>query len=170
MFHGKRLIDHVHARLAPQVDEIILSGKHDYGLDVTIMPDLATGPKGPAAALFAALAQARIKAAGGFLTVPVDGPNLPPDVYAKLCQAQTSAIAHAGGRLHPTFAYWRTRDLAGFFDKSDKAAAPSLHFIADSVTAKQVAFDDDQAFFNINSPEDIDENRASSPGCRDHVN
>ena len=154
-YKNKRLIDHVYSRLSPQLDTIVISGKEDYGLDVSVMPDLENGPNGPAAALFSAIYHPEILTGIGFLTAPVDGPMLPPNLYEQLFGNSCSAVATCEGQVHPTFAYWLIADLKDFFRTADLSGSISLQFIAESLKAKHVAFSSPMNFFNINSPRDL---------------
>ena len=154
-YKNKRLIDHVYSRLSPQLDTVIVSGKEDYGLNVSVMPDLKNGPNGPAAALYSAINHPVIKSAAGFLTTPVDGPMLPRNLYEELFDNNCSAVATSEGQVHPTFAYWRISDLKEFFQTTDLSQSISLQFIAKSLKAKHVAFSSPMNFFNINNPRDL---------------
>ena len=152
----KRLFDRVYERFAPQVDRVLIAGSHDYATALTVIEDGATGPKGPAAGLFAAAMclHANEPKAQGFVTAPVDAPFLPHDLAQRLREGDGSAIARSAGRRHPTFAYWDANDLSAFFETS-KAPAPALHEIAAGVGAREIDFGDDQAFFNVNTTEDL---------------
>lgn len=150
-FGGPRLIDLVLERLTPQVDQIIISGTENYGTDLELMPDLDEGPKGPAAALFA---MTNIhKDVESFLTVPVDGPFFPGELYERL-SGDSSAIAKGPERVHPTYAFWTSQDLLSVF-----AAHPgknlALHQIAEEIGAREVSFRAESYFRNFNSPEDL---------------
>lgn len=157
MLAGRRLVGHVLARLAPQSDRILMSGAHDYGAGVTVVPDRADGPLGPAAGLWAALSWIEDHApeAEGFLSVPVDGPFLPADLYERLSGGIGSAIACDAAGVHPTFAYWRCDALYAALSTAPDAYGFPLKELADSVHAEQVMFEEENAFLNINSPEDL---------------
>lgn len=156
MLAGVRLLDRVFEKLAPQVDQVIIAGPHDYATGIPFVKDSATGPAGPAAGLFAVTfwLRANEPKARGFITAPVDAPFLPNDLAQKLSAGDGSAIARCAGRRHPTFAYWDANDLSVFFETS-KTTAPALHEIAAAMNAREVEFENDQAFFNVNTPEDL---------------
>lgn len=149
---GQRLIDLVLERLKPQVDQIFISGQRDYGTGLELISDLDTGPKGPAAALFAMInAYPGIE---GFLTVPVDGPFFPFELYGEL-SGDGSAIATGPKREHPTFAFWTTADLLSVFSTENEDNL-ALHKIAELAKARKVTFRAESYFRNFNSPEDLD--------------
>lgn len=159
---GKQLFDHVFKRLTPQVDRIIIAGPHDYGAGIIAVEDKKDGPAGPAAGLYATLHWLTENAPDmpAFLTTPVDAPFLSRDLARRLCAESGSTVARCGGRRHPTFAYWNARDLSAFFQSSDRSDAPALHEIAAAVNARDVDFDHDAAFFNVNTPADLNEAEA----------
>lgn len=148
---GHRLIDMVLERLTPQVDRVIISGAHDYGTDLEILPDNDFGPKGPSAGLFA-MTQ-KYPEMDGFLTVPVDSPFFPSELYGRLSE-DGSAVAAGPERTHPVFAYWTMSDLKTVFVESpDKNR--SLHQIAKQVDARTVTFRAESYFINFNNPDDL---------------
>ena len=157
MLGGRRLVDHVVARLAPQADVILISGRHDYGTGFTVLPDREDGPRGPAAGLWAALnwIEENFPDVKGFLSAPVDGPFLPSDLFERLFSRTFSTVACEDDRVHPTYSYWRCDALHGAFSFAEEGYGYPLRELADSVHAKRVMFDDVSAFLNINSPEDL---------------
>ncbi len=148
----QRLIDLVLDRLRPQVDQIFISGRQDYKSGLGVISDLDTGPKGPAAALFAMInAYPGIE---GFLTVPVDGPFFPKSLYDDLA-GEACSIACGPQRKHPTFAFWTANDLVSVFaaNRGDNLA---LHKIAELIKAREVQYRAESYFRNFNTPEDLD--------------
>lgn len=153
---GKPLFDHVFERLQRQVDRVLIAGPHDYGAGVIAVADQATGPAGPAAGLYAVIQWIEKNAPDvrGFVTAPVDAPFLPLDLAQRLRTESGSAIARCAERRHPTFAFWDVRGLSAYFRRTENA--PALHDIAKAVKARDVAFTEPDAFFNINAPADVD--------------
>lgn len=148
---GDRLIDRVLERLTPQVERIIISGAHDYGTELEVLPDNEFGPRGPSAGLFAMIQ--KYPEMEGFLTVPVDSPFFPSELYGRL-SSNGSAIAAGPERAHPVFAYWTMSDLKTVFaDSPDKNRA--LHKIAEQVDARTETFRAESYFINFNSPGDL---------------
>ena len=151
---GRRLLDHVLARLAPQVDAIALAGRENHGTMLPVIAD-AAGHDGPAAALAGTLRwmDAMARPEPGFLTVPVDGPLLPADLADRLLHAGASTYAADAAGDHPTFAYWRRDALAGAL--ADSGPAPSLRRLAGAVQARRVPWAGDEGFANVNTPADL---------------
>lgn len=152
-----RLIEYVVARLSSQVDKVLISGPPSPFVDCTAIPDSPDATPGPAGAVFSVLdwIAKRDREAEGFLTAPTDGPFLPPDLYERLSADRTS-IASDGRCAHPTFAWWRCDDLLRVKVEMETKASVSLTALAEACNAKQIVWDAPHAFFNINSPEDLE--------------
>ncbi|GAB4519513.1 MAG: molybdenum cofactor guanylyltransferase MobA [Parvularculaceae bacterium] len=166
LFRGSRLIDHVFERLGRQCDRIIISGPCDYGLGAPFIEDLRGrlakedpaseyigGPARGVASVARQLASDSCDA-DGFVTAPVDGPFLPPDLAARLT-GETSAISADDDGPHPTFAYWRINAVNEAIEKIRKQRSLSLRRLAEMVGARMVAWPGDEYFANINSPADL---------------
>ncbi len=154
---GRRLIDHVIDRLHPQVDRILIAGPHDYDAGLAVTPDRGTGPRGPAAGLWAAAHWVLEHApdAAGFVTAPVDGPFLPPDLYEKLAVGDGCAIACDEGGDHPTFAFWRAPVLLDKLRSAPSEIGLALHALAQQCAARRVEFPGRHCLMNINAPEEL---------------
>lgn len=155
LIDGKRLIDHVVGRLAPQCDRIILSARTDYETGLVVVPDDASAPRGPAGGVISiarhlARHSPRLR---GFLTAPVDGPMPPSDLFSRLSEGAGSAIATDGQETHPTFAYWTIADIlrvgAGAADRL------SLKRLAELTKAAEICWPSGDCFANVNTPEDL---------------
>ncbi len=161
---GRRLIDHVEARLAPQVDHIVISGRSDYGTGHSVVPDRADGPTGPAAGLWAAAHWLRSQqpSVTRFLTVPVDGPFLPYDLYDVLAATGPCAVAVSksdsgtGLYRHATFGLWPIPRVLEELADVGTGKGPSLHGLARASAASEVAFPP-HLLFNINTQDDLAE-------------
>ncbi|MGB0905863.1 MAG: molybdenum cofactor guanylyltransferase [Maricaulaceae bacterium] len=156
-WQGERLIDRIYKRLSPQED-IVISGRHDYGLSCPVVPDREDSTlKGPAAGLEAILrwmSECGLPQSG-FFTVPVDGPNPPLDLTERLA-GDTCAVAVDGeDYAQPTFAYWERAALTAVLASSETAPAPSLKFLAQKCAARRVIWTENHAFLNINSANDL---------------
>src|SRR5258708_26697742 len=109
--HGKPMVQHVLARLAPQVDEIVINANQNlerYGaLGHRVVSDRVGGFAGPLAGLHAGLQAIAHPLA---VTVPCDSPFLPSDLVARLREhlgANDLAVAKTGHHAHPVFALVR---------------------------------------------------------------
>lgn len=157
MLGGRRLVDHVLARLAAQTDQILISGRHDYGTGLPVLRDRDDGPLGPAAGLWAALhwIEENKLATNGFLSAPVDGPFIPDNLFERLSGGIGSAIACDASGVQPAFAYWNCDAVYGALSTAPENYGLPLKKLADSVHAERVMFESADAFLNVNSPEDL---------------
>lgn len=161
MLAGRWLGAHVATRIAPQVTNLVVVARGDPArlalLDLPVIADGIPGGAGPLAGLLGALDHAVETGADAVLTVSVDTPFLPADLCQRLQQAigdRPAAIAVAGRRRHPVCGLWRValRDLlraalAGGLRRVDD--------LANGIGAAEARFDDPDAFFNINTPQDL---------------
>ncbi|MEK7360791.1 MAG: molybdenum cofactor guanylyltransferase MobA, partial [Pseudomonadota bacterium] len=161
IFRGKRLIDHVYERLAPQVGGIIISANQNHdaykSFGVRVVSDAIGNFAGPLAGLHAGLSVSRRPY---LALVPCDSPFLPENLVDRLMARLTEsaaelAVAKTGHRPHPVFCLARrgvlehlTRFLKGGGRKVDAWYA--------SLDVVEVNFDDRaEAFSNINTREEL---------------
>ena len=163
---GSPLIQHVIARLRPQVSSLVLSVEQStpaldrFGLEQ--VEDLKPGNCGPLGGLLAALE----KLPGGtdwLLLAPCDAPFVPLNLGQRLlgqaiALATPGCIARYAGELQPTFSLWH-RSLAmrlrqcvcddgmgGFKEFLAHLPLPSLDWEPGEVSP----------FFNVNMPADLE--------------
>ena len=165
---GRPLLDHLLARLRPQVAQVVLNANGDparfaaYGLPV--IADTLPDHPGPLAGILAALdhAAAEHPDLPWVLSVTGDSPFIPPDLAEGLHAARAAAglplaCARSDGQTHPPIGLWpvalraelRAALLAGE-RKIDRWTARFGCAHADWPTSP---FD---PFFNANTPEDLD--------------
>lgn len=110
---GKPLIEHVARTIGDQVDELMIVANRNadaYARYAVVIADAQAGHAGPLAGLAAALERA---GAGCLLSVPVDCPQPPRLLRARLQQALDQrtmarcAVAFDGTRRQPLFALYR---------------------------------------------------------------
>jgi molybdopterin-guanine dinucleotide biosynthesis protein A len=149
---GRRLIDLVIDRLRPQTDVMALSARSAYGTGLPTAPDL-DDVSGPVAGIYGAAGwiAARFPEAEGFLAVPVDGPVLPEDLFARL-SGPRSAIAVTDRGPSLTVAWWRLDDLQRLGAPRDSI---SLKDLAAAVGAREVHWPGADPFVNLNTPQDL---------------
>ena len=160
---GQPMVAHVHARLAPQVDALLINANRNteayaaYGLPV--LADREGGFVGPLAGLDTGLHH--IGPEGGWLvTCPCDSPFVPTDLVARLMAAVQAAGAEVAmprsdGQFQPVFLLAHARVapalaayLAAGERKIDRWVMAQHHVIVD--------FDDcPEAFANINTAEEL---------------
>jgi len=161
---GKAMAAHALARLAPQVDELLINANQNlerwraFGYPV-FSDDFggADGFCGPLAGLHGALARARHPFV---LSAPCDSPFLPPDLVARLARALHAsaaqlAVATTAGRAHPVFCLCR-RELAPQLADFLAAGGRKVGAWHSTLQVVEVPFDDNPAAFrNINTAAEL---------------
>ncbi|MCX8133443.1 MAG: molybdenum cofactor guanylyltransferase MobA [Roseococcus sp.] len=164
---GRPMLDHVLARLAPQVAAVALNANGAaarfaaYALPV--WPDTLPGHPGPLAGILAAMEASPLP---WVVTVPGDCPFLPTDLVARLHAARELAgtplaCAASGGFAHPPIGLW-PRALAADLRAALVAGERKIdrwtarHGVAQ---AEWPALPHDP-FFNANTPEELAEAEA----------
>jgi molybdopterin-guanine dinucleotide biosynthesis protein A len=160
LLHGKPMVAAVIARLAPQVDDILINANQNLEayarFGYPVVPDAIGGYAGPLAGLHAGLQQAR---RAMVLTVPCDSPFLPTDLRARLegkIGERDLAVAKTGDQPHPVFSLVRAsvrEHLAQFL----AAGGRKIDAWYATLQVVEVPFDDEaDAFRNINTREELD--------------
>ncbi|HUQ76268.1 MAG TPA: molybdenum cofactor guanylyltransferase MobA [Burkholderiales bacterium] len=157
--HGKPMIEHVLARLAPQVQEIVINANQNaqrYGaFGHRVVADVIGGFSGPLAGLHAGLQAIAQPLA---VTVPCDSPFLPHDLVARLRKhlgANDLAVAKTGDQPHPVFALVR-RSVSGNLETFLASGGRKIDAWYAALKVVEVAFDDEaDAFRNINTLEEL---------------
>lgn len=166
---GQPLVQCVLARLAPQVDRVLISANRNRERYVRfgcpVLCDAMPGYAGPLAGLQAALAQIGTPL---LVSVPCDSPFLPANLVTRLRGALEAnladlAVVRSGERVHRAFCLLRRELLPGLerFLASGERKVGLWHA---SLNAVEVDFADEaDAFGNINTLEDL---RAQQGGDR----
>ncbi len=161
IFQQQPMVAHVLARLAPQVDTIIINANRNIktyeAFGHRVVPDAIDGFAGPLAGLHIGMKHATTAL---IATAPCDSPFLPLDLVARLQTALTTnnadlAVAKTFNQPHPVFCLTRASlesHLHAFLEsgqrKIDKWYA--------SLNVVEVAFDDNEAAFaNINTIDEL---------------
>ncbi len=157
------------ARLAPQVDELIVNANQHHEIwqafGYPVFGDDIGGFAGPLAGLHAALTRARHPLV---VTAPCDSPFLPADLVERLAAALHAAdaqlaVAKTFEQPHPVFCLCR-RDLAGHLGAFLARGGRRIHSWYDTLKVVEVAFDDEEAAFrNINTREELAEAARDQP-------
>lgn len=158
---GQPMAAHVLARLAPQVDDIIINANQNAeawaAFGYPVFGDDIPGYAGPLAGLHAALARASQPLVA---TAPCDSPFLPADLVARLAAALHAAgaqlaVAKTFDQAHPVFCLCR-RDLADHLLAFLQAGGRKIDRWYGSLKVVEVAFDDEEAAFrNINTRDEL---------------
>jgi molybdopterin-guanine dinucleotide biosynthesis protein A len=161
-FRGKRLVDHVYERLAPQVGGIIINANQNQEayrtFGVRVVSDAISGYAGPLAGMHAGLSVSKRP----FLaSVPCDSPFLPEDLVARLYAridetGAELAVAKTGDQPHPVFSLMR-RGVLDHLSDFLKGGGRKIDAWYASLFVVEVAFDDESdAFSNINTLEELE--------------
>ena len=166
---GRPLVAWVAERLAPQVDELLISanrnGERYATLGKRVVGDRIPGFAGPLAGLHAALEAA---AHPLVVTVPCDSPFLPADLVSRLLSGLTAtgadvAVARSGGRAHPVFCLcWRDLlpQLAAYLASGERRMAGWQA----TLKVAEIAFDDEaEAFANVNTRDELGRFESGDP-------
>lgn len=159
-FHGKPLVDIAIARLSPQVGSIMISANRNIqqyaqrGCLVIKDPGLQDdGPnyEGPLAGILAGL---RESATDWLATVPCDCPQFPIDFVATLSPAIEMQDTSSYVQGHPTFALLRKSELPRLEHYLQHGRRKLGDWLKE-IKATPVPFSREEAFRNLNSPEDL---------------
>ena len=160
-FRGKRLVDHVYERFAPQVGGVIINANQNHEeyktFGVRVVSDAIGGFAGPLAGLHAGLS---ISKRPFLASVPCDSPFLPADLIERLYQridesGAELAVAKTGEQPHPVFSLMR-RGVLDHLAEFLKGGGRKIDAWYATLNVVEVAFDDEpDAFSNINTREEL---------------
>lgn len=168
---GRPLVQHVAARLRPHCRALLVVANRNLDRYADCAPtihDESPGHQGPLAGLAAAFAfaEANFQAEWRWLlTVPVDCPDPPADLAARLRSVLDAdsespcAFVQRGGRAQPLFALYRLAKGRAWWRDSARAALAehgSVWRWHATLGGAAVDFDDARdAFHNLNTPADF---------------
>lgn len=167
---GQRLIDHVVARINPQVSFLALNANGDPArfrdLNLPVLADSIDGFAGPLAGVLAGMDWSAGSDVEVIVTVAADTPFFPTDLVERLMDASKTSGAeivlagtpHSDRKLvrHPTFGLWPVAlrdDLRGALQGGLRKVVEwtDQH---DAATA-MFSNDGNDPFFNVNTPDDL---------------
>lgn len=159
MLGDRTMVERVIERFGPQVDELLIVANRNldrYGsFGHRVVTDAIGDFAGPLAGLHRGMSEARHALV---CTVPCDSPFLPVDLVERLrtpvLQGADLAVASASGRTQPVFCLCRRSLLPGLESYLASGQRRFESWFAALATAA-VSFDDDAAFANINTPEEL---------------
>lgn len=169
---GRPLLDHVVARLAPQVGSLALSANGDparfAASGLSVLADTVEGHAGPLAGILTGLEWAAANTAcKSLVTAAGDTPFLPADLVAMLASAAADrlgsiAVASSSSRRHPTFALWPLglrQALRHFLVDEDNRRVSAFierhDFVEVEFPLSTLGGSEIDPFFNINTPDDL---------------
>jgi molybdopterin-guanine dinucleotide biosynthesis protein A len=170
------ILGHVIDRLGPQVGGMALNANGDparfAGLGLPVLPDESNERPGPLAGVLAGLDWAARHGAAAIVTAAADTPFLPRDLAVRLSEATgpaglALAATREDGRTvrHPTFGMWPV----ALRDDLRAALAGGVRKVVlwtDPHEAGTAIFDDPAAFFNVNTPDDLETARGMLAAAR----
>lgn len=156
---GKPLWQHVAHALRPQVDKLIVSANRNLEVyrasGLPVIQDCIADYPGPLAGMLSVMQQSD---SDWFLFSPCDTPFIPDNLAERLISASENASAiwvHDGERDHPTIALIHRKivpELQHYIDQGERRVMVFLK----SLGGCSVDFSDSQqAFSNVNTPEDL---------------
>lgn len=155
---GRPLIAHVAGRLAGCAPlSINANGDPDrfQPLGLPVIPDSIAGYPGPLAGILAAIEWAAGVGAESVLTAPADTPFLPSDLIPRLLTPGRPAYATGPeGQEHPTIGLWPITAAEELRADLERGMRRLRDWTA-GIGAVPVAFSEEAAFFNVNTPEDL---------------
>lgn len=165
--NGRPMIEYVLEALAPQVDEILINANRhldDYGrFGHQVITDEIEDFAGPLAGMAAAIQNSK---SDYILSVPCDGPWVPKDLASRLLhrlQEEDAGVsaAHDGQRLQPVFALIHRDRLPAMLAYLKSGERKLGLWIRQQQAALADFSDQPEAFFNVNSPAELEmaENR-----------
>ena len=165
---GKPLLQHVIARAAPQVDELLLSANGDparfTAFGRTVIADHEAGYFGPIAGILSGFKWAKQNRAGAkwLISFACDCPFLPRDLVVRLLDGAEQAdvpvaVAGSGRRHHPVFTAWSMSLPLSWAEILHVRALRAADHLIEMFPNTRVEFPDIpiDPFFNINTPDDL---------------
>ena len=158
-FRGRPLVAHLIERLAPQVDELLISANRNLdayqALGLPVVSDDLEGFQGPLAGILAVLRRVQRP---WLVVVPCDTPLVPSDLVTRLLEAarrqdRPAAVVHDGRRLQPLHLLLATDladDLSTWLDDGGRRLESWLERHQPAVADFS---DQPEAFANLNTPE-----------------
>lgn len=161
---NQRLIDHVFERLEGYSVALNVNGDQSRlgEIKAPLLPDPLPGFPGPLAGILAGLDWAWENGYSGIVSVAGDTPFFPRDLPGILINAGAEgriAIAQTPsetGRIfpQPTFGYWPLAVRDPLRLALEQGVRKIMHFVQSQAHCL-VDFEDEDAFFNINTPADL---------------
>lgn len=168
---GRPLVDHVIARIGPQVAALVLNANGDPArfahLGLPVVPDGVPDFAGPLAGILAGLdwTAANRPDCGLVLSVPTDAPFLPLDLVERLQAGMAAAgaelaCAASGGQPHPVVGLWPVRLREALRHAVVAEGIRKVDVWTARYKLATVSFSERggglDPFFNANRPEDLD--------------
>jgi molybdopterin-guanine dinucleotide biosynthesis protein A len=161
LFNGKAMVEHVLERLAPQVDQILISANREIAqyqaMGHQVIQDDISGFAGPLAGLQRGL---QVAESSYVLTAPCDSPLLPANLAERLMNSLIKhdadlAVVKTGRQTQPVFCLYRTSVLPSLVQYLQNGGRKVEEW-QNSLESISVSFSDNaKAFSNINTREEL---------------
>ena len=158
---GQSIFARVIARIDEHVADLAINANGDptrlAPLGLPVVADSIAGQPGPLAGILAGLDWGRSVGASHVVTLAADTPFFPEDLVGRLMGARgqhTIVMAETPSGRHPTFGLWST-SLADKLRAAINDGTRKVVAFSDAQPNTTVFFEDDDAFFNVNSPDDL---------------
>lgn len=161
-FRGKPMAAWAVARLAPQVDALLINANQNLeayaAFGYPVVTDRIAGFAGPLAGLHTGLIACETPL---LVTAPCDSPFLPEDLVARLRDALEDAgadlaVAKTGTQPHPVFSLVRREVLDGLTSFLEGGGRKVDAWYA-ALKVAEVPFAEERAFANINTLEELNQ-------------
>jgi molybdopterin-guanine dinucleotide biosynthesis protein A len=173
LFDGRPMVEHVIARLRPQVGSLFINANRNRDLYASfgypVIADLVGGYLGPLAGIAAGLSAATTPFV---VTAPCDSPLVAADLVARLGDALVRedaelAVADDGERQHPVFLLLRRELLPSLLAFLDAGERKIDRWFARHRVATASFRDEPEGFVNVNDAAERAalEARLHSGGC-----
>lgn len=158
------ILDHVIARFEPQVDGLALNANGEAArfadLGMPVISDSIAGFAGPLSGVLAGLDWAAAQGATQIISAAADTPFLPCDLVPQLQLAAELggvdiALAATPDGRQPTFGLWPVR-LREDLREALNGGLRKVVMWTSKHNAATAEFPDSDAFFNVNTPEDLE--------------
>lgn len=156
---GEPMIAHVARALRGAVRiAVVGNARAATSLAAGDLCDPANAVRGPLAGVLAGLEWGEALGVSWLATAPCDAPLLPSDVAEHLIAAAeeagvSAAFAATASGLHPLCAAWRPALAAPLRDFFSRGVHPPVRELVPD--AARVMFDDEEAFLNVNTRQDM---------------
>jgi molybdopterin-guanine dinucleotide biosynthesis protein A len=166
-FAGGTLIEAVIARVADQVAALAINAaapdvplyRARYGDRFPLVTDTFPAGTGPLAGIVAGLEWAALQPGASWLAIfPCDTPFLPGDLVARLLAASAAGrpiMAEDGERLHGVCGLWPVAAAARLREGVASGRLRSMVSAREALDGLRCLIADRDAFFNVNTPEDL---------------
>ncbi len=159
----RTILSRVIDRLEPQVAGLALNANGDPArfakLKLPVVADSIDGFAGPLSGVLAGMDWAAGQGASHIVTAAADTPFFPCDLVPRLIMAAQEAgadmaLAATPGGRHPTFGLWPVA-LRDDLRAALQGGLRKVVLWTDKHGCGMAAFPDDDAFFNVNTPDDL---------------